>query len=110
VYAIDNLKYKIDPDNFTLILPCQKDSNTSHGAIIVQTLSDQYLSLIVWIQCLQWSVDDIVLLMRLSLWLKFGLNSIFTSLVSITCSTSMLQRKKMCQLIEYCTRRYWWDT
>jgi len=30
VYAIDNLKYKIDPDNFTLILPCQKNSNTTY--------------------------------------------------------------------------------
>lgn len=25
---------QIDPDNFKLILPCQKNSNTSHGNIV----------------------------------------------------------------------------
>jgi len=43
VYA-DNLKYKIDPDNFTLILPRQKDSNTSHGAIICSNIRSIFTS------------------------------------------------------------------
>jgi len=44
VYANDNLKYKIDPDNFTLILPCQKDSNTNYGIIICSNIRSIFTS------------------------------------------------------------------